>query len=148
MASRKIDDLALVLQKPALDLIHLCKTNGIDLIITCTYRSNQEQADLYAQGRTKPGHIVTHAKAGESAHNRTSNVRPAALAFDVCPIINGKPYWALDGRGRELWQAIGTAGESLGFEWGGRWHKSGLDFPHFQLPNWKNYHEQSVSESP
>ena len=28
--------------------------------LTCTFRSNIEQDELYAQGRTKPGKIVTY----------------------------------------------------------------------------------------
>lgn len=31
-----------------------------------TYRSNAEQNELYAQGRTKAGKIVTNAKGGQS----------------------------------------------------------------------------------
>ena len=34
-----------------------------------TYRSFDEQNHLYAQGRTKPGKIVTYAKGGQSYHN-------------------------------------------------------------------------------
>lgn len=38
-------------------------------MITQGYRSVQEQDALYAQGRNKPGAIVTNARGGESAHN-------------------------------------------------------------------------------
>lgn len=34
-----------------------------------TYRSVEQQDALYAQGRTKPGAIVTNARGGQSAHN-------------------------------------------------------------------------------
>src|SRR5687768_1545080 len=41
------------------------------------YRSIEYQNELYAQGRTKPGPIVTHAVGGRSYHNYR-------LAVDFC----------------------------------------------------------------
>jgi peptidoglycan LD-endopeptidase CwlK len=32
-------------------------------------RSFEDQDELYAQGRTKPGNIVTNARGGDSLHN-------------------------------------------------------------------------------
>jgi peptidoglycan L-alanyl-D-glutamate endopeptidase CwlK len=144
MASRKIDDLALPLQKLCLDHIHNCKQLGIDLLITCTYRSGEEQDALYAQGRTTPGHIVTKAKAGQSKHNISINGKPSALAYDVVPLRNGKPVWGTKGDGidndptdddkddLELWQRIGAIGEALGLKWAGRWKKF-KEYPHFEM---------------
>jgi peptidoglycan L-alanyl-D-glutamate endopeptidase CwlK len=37
--------------------------------LTSGYRSKKEQNELYAQGRSKPGQVVTNAKAGQSYHN-------------------------------------------------------------------------------
>jgi peptidoglycan LD-endopeptidase CwlK len=142
MASRKITDLALVLQEPCLELIHGLKVQHIDLLITCTYRSYGEQGALYAQGRSRPGLIVTNAMPGESAHNRVIGGRAAALAFDVVPILAGKPIWSLEGRNIDLWKHIGETGERLGLEWGGRWIGRAADFPHFQLRDWKKYGTQ------
>lgn len=39
------------------------------IYIYCGYRTRDEQNELYKQGRTKPGKIVTFARAGESFHN-------------------------------------------------------------------------------
>lgn len=102
---------------------------GIDILVTCTLRTNEEQAALYAQGRTTPGIVVTHAKAGQSAHNY-------GLAIDVVPIVNGKPDWI---GAHPIWQQVGRLGQAAGLEWAG-----GPDYPfhelaHFQLPNWKNF---------
>src|ERR1035437_10098898 len=59
-------------------------------LISCTYRSNDEQTMLYNQGRTTPGKIVTNAKAGQSKHN----VYPSK-AFDIAFIdINKKLDWS------------------------------------------------------
>ena len=52
----------------------------IQLRVTQGLRTIAEQDELYAQGRTKPGKIVTNAKGGKSNHN-------SGLAIDVC-IVN------------------------------------------------------------
>ena len=139
MSSRSIDDLDFSMTEPALELIHQCRLKGIDLLITCTYRSAAEQDILYAQGRTAPGHVVTRARGCESLHNTTKDGKPAALAFDVVPLVNGKAYWQNTGKGTKLWQTIGEAGEKLGLEWGGRWPAPKTDMPHFEqkAPNAK-----------
>ena len=59
---------------------------NIKLRITDGYRSIQEQNALYAQGRTTPGKIVTHARGGQSLHNY-------GKAFDVVQMKNGVPIW-------------------------------------------------------
>jgi peptidoglycan L-alanyl-D-glutamate endopeptidase CwlK len=103
------------------DFIEKCKHEGIDVIITSTYRDAESQNALYAQGRTTPGKIVTNAKAGDSFHNWK-------VAFDFCPIVNGKAQWN-DG---ELFERCGKIGESLGLEWAGRWVKF-KELAHFQF---------------
>lgn len=58
------------------------KANNIELGKGCrlrfsyTFRTHEEQDSLFAQGRTKPGKIVTNAKGGQSIHNY-------GLAFDI-----------------------------------------------------------------
>lgn len=128
----------------ACEFLEECKNEDIDVLITCTWRSNSEQEELYAQGRTKPGRILTNAKPGQSKHNFTLAGRPAAKAFDVVPLRHGKPVWGTGGNGidddttdddkddLELWQRVGNIGESVGLEWAGRW-KNMREFPHFQL---------------
>jgi peptidoglycan L-alanyl-D-glutamate endopeptidase CwlK len=92
---------------------------GIDLRIVQSHRDCQRQNELYAQGRTSPGNVVTNAKCGQSAHNYQ-------LAVDVVEYKNGKPWW-----NSTNWEQIGRIGESVGLEWGGRW-TSFKDKPHFQ----------------
>jgi peptidoglycan L-alanyl-D-glutamate endopeptidase CwlK len=133
MSSRKIEDLHWMLQKPAMDLLVMCKRETYDVIITCTYRSPVEQDVLFAQGRTTKGQIVTWAKGGESLHNFRTGNKPAALAFDVVPIIHGRAYWTTDGAGHKIWHTIGELGESLGLDWAGRWTGGKREYPHFQL---------------
>ena len=49
------------LQKIASAWVKACATEGIIVAIAETLRTAAEQDELYAQGRTKPGAIVTHA---------------------------------------------------------------------------------------
>jgi peptidoglycan L-alanyl-D-glutamate endopeptidase CwlK len=131
MASRRIEDLQPLLQVKARYHLNLCEQEGIDLLIYCTLRTNGEQAELYAQGRSKPGRIVTYAKPGSSAHNY-------GLAYDCVPLRHGKPVWGAKGADLELWQRVGRLGKSLGLEWAGDWTKF-KEFPHFQIPQWRAF---------
>jgi len=128
MSSRNLDDLS-PLVRPMVDAFLYAATGaGLDLLVTCTLRSLAEQAELYAQGRTSPGRIVTEASAGESAHNY-------GMAIDIVPIVNGKPDW----RGADrVWQQAAALGEAAGLEWAGRW-VSFPEEPHFELPNWRDH---------
>jgi peptidoglycan L-alanyl-D-glutamate endopeptidase CwlK len=112
-------------QAKAKALLDAAKDAGVDLLVTSTYRSNEEQAALYAQGRTKPGAIVTNARPGDSYHNWR-------CAFDVVPLRNGKPVWGTTGPDGDLWRKIGEMGESVGLEWAGRWTGKLREMAHFQ----------------
>ncbi|MDP3729885.1 MAG: M15 family metallopeptidase [bacterium] len=102
-------------------LISECEKIGYKINITQSLRTIEEQDALYAQGRTKPGNIVTKAKGGYSLHN-------FGVAFDICPIVNGKAAW----NDTELFKKIGAIGSRIGLEWGGTW-ASFEDLPHFQF---------------
>lgn len=130
MASRKIEDLHHNLQPICREFMQKVLDAGVDIIITCTYRSNEEQNELYAQGRTKSGLIVTRARGGQSAHNFTIDGKPAAKAFDIVPMIGGKPIWSV---GHKAWTIAGKIGMELGLNWYGAPGSSFVEFPHFQL---------------
>ncbi len=106
------------------EFITRCTDQGVDILITSTYRDHESQAELFAQGRTRLGKRVTNASAGQSYHNWR-------VAFDVVPLKQGKPVWGINGQDRELWEQVGTIGESVGLEWAGRWDEF-PEFPHFQ----------------
>jgi peptidoglycan L-alanyl-D-glutamate endopeptidase CwlK len=99
-----------------------------------TLRTFAEQDALFAQGRTKPGAIVTKAKGGQSYHNY-------GLAIDIVLLVdkdkNGTfetASWDLktdfDGDGKSDWQEIVAIFKRYGYEWGGDWKF--VDAPHFQ----------------
>lgn len=99
-----------------------------------TLRTFAEQNALYAQGRTKPGRIVTKAKGGRSYHNY-------GCAIDIVLLIdrdgNGtfeEASWEenidFDGDKKADWMEIVTIFKQYGWEWGGEWQFK--DSPHFQ----------------
>ena len=125
--SRNIDDLMPETAAKCRALIEACKQDNIDLIVTSTYRDFASQNALYAQGRTPESKargekVVTNAKAGQSFHN-------FRVAFDVCPIVNGKASW----NDMSLWARIGAHGKKAGLEWAGDWTKF-REYAHFQEP--------------
>lgn len=137
LTSRKIDELAFPAKIRALNFLADARAAGIDLLVTCTLRDAEAQEALYAQGRSAPGRIVTHARGGDSFHQY-------GVALDVVPLRHGKPVWGTSGDGidedpaddqtddLELWQRVGAIGEACDLEWAGRW-KRGREFPHFQF---------------
>lgn len=110
--SRSLSDLNPKVAAMCSEFINRCKAQGIDVIITSTYRDSDSQNALYAQGRTAPGSKVTNAKAGQSFHNWK-------VAFDFCPIVNGKAQW----NDLALFTKCGEIAETVGLEWAGRWVK-------------------------
>lgn len=127
--SRKLEDLRSDVREKAEKFLSAAKNLGIDVLVTCTYRSNEEQKQLYEQGRTAPGKIVTNALPGESKHNNMEGGDPASLAFDVVPLINGKPVWDAS---NPVWKVLGGLGKSIGLNWAGDW-KRFKEYPHFEV---------------
>ena len=120
-------DLAPVLRRAALAFDQECRRRGLEVLIYCTLRSNAEQADLYASGRTRPGPILTNARPGQSLHNPDENNQ--AWAFDAVPMLHGKPQWD----DAALIYHMGRAGEAVGLEWAGRWKGALKERVHFQI---------------
>lgn len=127
--SRDLNHLRKDVKEKAELLLKKADAIGITLLVTCTYRSNEEQADLYAIGRTAKGKIVTNALPGESKHNNMEGGAPASLAFDVVPLVAGKPMWDAS---NPVWQVVGSLGESVGLKWAGRWKRM-REYPHFEI---------------
>lgn len=118
--SKSLNDLQPYVEYLANKFLEKCASQNFPVVIYYTLRTIQEQNNLYAQGRTKPGKIVTNAKGGQSYHNY-------GLAFDAAPLVNGQIDW----NNEALYRKMGSIGQSVGLEWGGSW-VSFKDTPHFQ----------------
>ena len=111
----------------------LAKKAGVPFRITDAWRSHQEAAENYAQGRTMPGSIITHAEPYQSYHEY-------AMAYDIIPLVNGKATYSPPAG---TWEKIAAIGKALDLEWGGDW-RSFKDKPHFQYT--KAHHWSSLKE--
>ena len=118
--SRDINELHPAVARGARELIARMNAAGFSAVgISSTYRSVERQNELFAQGRTAPGAIVTNARGGQSMHN-------FRLAFDIFQNIRGQEwnnpqFFATGGR---IWQEMGG-------EWGGSWAVL-VDRPHME----------------
>lgn len=100
-----------------------CKAAGLNVLITNTVRDKEYQEYLYAQGRTRPGSIVTNGRTP------TFHADTAGLAFDFCKNVKGHEY-----DDTEFFRKAAAIAKEMGFSWGGDW-KSFPDMPHIQWDN-------------
>lgn len=114
------------LQLLAVQLVEESGKQGLMIKIGETLRTVAEQDALYAQGRTKPGSIVTNAPGSSY-----SSYHQWGTAFDIFRNDGAGPY----NDSGNFFTRVGAIGAALGLEWGGNW-KSIVDKPHFQLPDW------------
>lgn len=120
--SRDLKDLHPIVAEKAKLLIEACNKRNIFFLVTSTYRDNESQNDLYAQGRTKKGLKVTNATGGNSFHQYR-------VAFDVVPVVGKALIW--DDK-NPLWTAIIEEAHKLGFTSGNDW-SSFKEKPHLQF---------------
>lgn len=118
-SERNIATLEPVTAKLAREHLRRLADKGLNFKVTSARRTFQEQARLYAKGRTAPGPRVTNARAGYSWHN-------FGTAYDLTLFSGKNPVWD-----SKHYDTAGRIGEELGLEWGGRWTKL-VDRPHFQ----------------
>lgn len=103
MASRDPKDLSNEMYFRWSEWDKVMKSNNIDYILTCTRRTKSDQEALFAQGRTKPGKIVTWTL---NSKHLTGD------AFDFCIMNNGKCDWSM--LKKEDWETAVEIGKSLG----------------------------------
>ncbi|SKA88779.1 peptidoglycan L-alanyl-D-glutamate endopeptidase CwlK [Prosthecobacter debontii] len=100
--------------------------HGVKVEVISGLRSWAKQAELYAQGRTRPGNIVTKAKPGSSWHNY-------GLAIDLGLFKDGQYIDSENPRlADKLYQELGKLAAAQGIDWAGTW-KSFPEGPHFQI---------------
>jgi len=90
-------------------------------------RTMAQQRDIYAQGRTKPGKVVSNAKPGQSAHN-------FGYAVDLWPLkADGDFDW---GASQSLFKTMADIAVAIGLT-AGFYFKSIHDAPHVESSEWK-----------
>ena len=120
------------LKEYTIELIKRCYKEDIYVQISSGFRSNEDQAFIYGQGRPNyiwngrkygsKGSIVSNAQPGTSIHNY-------GLAIDYFLVSDdgNKSLWTVN----DKWKRVAAIAKSIGFEWGGDW-KSFKDYPHLQ----------------
>lgn len=128
---RDIDTKRVLTCEPALRrVVYKCLERGNRFVVLYGIRTKAEQAELFAQGRTKPGKIVTWTLNSRHLPNRNG----LSEAIDLAPI---KPDGTIDWNDLAAFERLGAemkasaAEVGVGIEWGGDWKRK--DRPHFQL---------------
>lgn len=124
---RGIDKLHPELQVCVNRFLTECKKQGLNVLVTETLRTKEEQEALYAQGRTKPGNIVTNARGYQSPH-------AWGVAFDFCRNEKGREYDNTDGFFERVGEIAKTIFDNTEYDlfWGGDF-KSFVDKPHIEM---------------
>ncbi|WP_042472744.1 M15 family metallopeptidase [Bacillus ndiopicus] len=115
---RDLSELLPVAETACRLLFQECFKAGIrNVFITETYRSQERQNYLYAQGRTRPGIIVTWTLNSNHKSRLAWDiaVAPPQTLYDVATLSK-----------------VGAIARKLGITWGGDWQGS-IDRPHFEI---------------
>ncbi len=101
---------------------------NVDFTVTYGFRTKQEQQSLYAQGRTKPGNIVTNC---DGVKKKSYHQTGKAIDFIPYP-FNGD--WNDVAPFKKVGDELVRVGKALGYNcsYGGNW-TSFKDWPHFQI---------------
>lgn len=95
--------------------------DGHQMFVIDGVRTYARQAELYAQGRTSQGPIVTYK---DGVMHRSNHQQRDGFGWAVdCGFTGPQPFDL-----RHPWETYGKALESRGITWGGRW--SMKDLPH------------------
>ncbi len=122
------------LQEKATTLKEKCAEQGINILFSECVRTKAEQDALYAQGRTKPGSIVTNAKGSTYSSQHQWGI---AVDFYIDMDVDGDGKKSDDAfnNSTKLFNKVGRIAGELGLGWGGNW-TSPVDLPHLYLPDW------------
>lgn len=152
MSSRDITRCVQKLQKLYPILYQKSKDIGIEIMLTCTSRSLDEQSALYAQGRDDLNTVNSKRKLANmtpitdsenkykvtwtmNSKHIVSDARPLAEAFDIV-IVKGKTaQWSMktnvNSNDIPDYVEIANIGKSIGLKAGADF--SSPDYPHFEV---------------
>jgi hypothetical protein len=146
-----VDELSGIAKTLAYEFIDRLRMKGIEYQIRETYRPQIIQDAYYAQGReplekvndlrARAGLYLLGAEEGKRIITKAKTSKHTErMAIDIVPVLStGKIPWVVkDATVAAIWLELGELGESVGFEWGGRWTPLdawglGWDLPHYQV---------------
>lgn len=112
----------------------------VDFGISTGYRSSEEQARLFAKGRTTSGSKVTNI---DGVNNKSKHNYKPSRAVDIYAFINGSASWDKDHLIFLGGLVMGVAASmNINLRWGGNWNESDgtiiqgqnlVDLPHFEI---------------
>jgi peptidoglycan L-alanyl-D-glutamate endopeptidase CwlK len=117
-------------------VVRALELSPVDFFVDCGVRTPERQAELYAQGRTKPGPIVTGTLNSKHFINKRTGF---GHAVDLIPLpVDWKNLKAFDAVAKAMFQAADEIGVNI--RWGADWDQDGnprergeTDSPHFEL---------------
>ncbi len=130
-SKKRLEGLNPIVKAAAEKLIENAYNRGVQILLVQGFRSHDDQASLYAKGRTAPGPKVTNCPPTYSPHEY-------GLAIDFCIYDKeGKEIlWDVnidqDKDGRADWMEVVEEAKKQKFAWGGDF-KSFVDRPHLEM---------------
>lgn len=117
-------------------VIRALELSPVDFFVDCGVRTPERQAELYAQGRTKPGPVVTWTL---KSNHFVSKETGFGHAVDLIPLpVDWKNLAAFDAVAKAMFQAAEEFGVKI--RWGKDWNMNGVpgekgesDSPHFEI---------------
>ncbi|MEQ1924368.1 MAG: M15 family metallopeptidase [Pyrinomonadaceae bacterium] len=103
-------------------MIENARGEGHILIVAEGYRTPELQDYYYAQGRTRPGPIITNARGTQGKHTQRRAVDFDFVVDGVQSNANSNP-----------WSVIGRYAANAGLTWGGNWAMR--DYRHVETPS-------------
>ncbi len=103
------DDLHPLIRNSVRKIIDELKAEGHPFELFEAFRTPARQRHLHAQGRTRPGNIVTKAKAWQSFHQY-------GLAVDIVLKIKGEWSWNDSGKFARSWDRLHEIGRAHGLK--------------------------------
>ncbi|NLY20392.1 MAG: M15 family metallopeptidase [Tissierellia bacterium] len=115
---RDIDELDSETKEKCEEFVSLCEQEGLNVLITETYRTQARQDYLYSLGRDIEGDIVTWTRKSKHLERR---------AFDIAKNIPGEEY-----SDEKFFKRCAEIGQGIGLNAGYFWDAN-QDKAHFQL---------------
>lgn len=132
MTSNRITDIQELVspfREKVEQLIGIIKEKNLPFVVFETYRPQERQDKLYAQGRTKIDGKWRVTNRGNIVTYTIKSNHTARKAVDFVLKIDGVNPWDTSRAYLPHWFDLGEAAESLGLVWGGRFARGNQKIP-------------------